>query len=245
VRAQALVGLGMIAFTDDSLARQSLEEGAALFRATGDALQLSTALNPLGYLYAREGEPARGKALLDEVLALSREHGDQYVVYNDLHRGLYAQLVNDHAEAERLLKRVVAHPQTWGSVRHFALAALGEAQLELGNNPLARTSFAAALTQARPMHGTLTILKCFCGLARSATGEGGDAARSARLLGAAAAQAERLGMPHLPADTAAVERAITAARATLGEPMFDAAFAQGRAMTLDQATEYALEGCGE
>lgn len=243
VRAGALLGLGLIAYGDYPLARQSLEESAALFRETGEAAQLSAALNQLGYLYAIGGEPARGKALLDEALALSQEHGDQYVVYNDLHRGLYAHLVNDHAEAERLLQRVAAHPRAWGSVRHFALAALGEAQLELGNALLARTSFAEALAQARPMHGTLTILKCFSGLARVWAAEGGDAARSARLLGAAAAQAERLGMPHLPTDTAAVERATAAARATLGEPVFDAAFAQGRAMTLDQAAEYALEGC--
>jgi tetratricopeptide (TPR) repeat protein len=140
LRAEALLGLGLIAFTDYPLARQSLEESVVLFRETGETPQLSAALNQLGYLYAVGGEPARGKALLDEALALSRDHGDQYVVYSDLHRGLYAHLVNEHAEAERLLQRVVAHPRAWGSVRHFALAALGEAQLELGNDPLPPTS---------------------------------------------------------------------------------------------------------
>jgi hypothetical protein len=179
--------------------------------------------------------------LLDEALALCREHGDQYVVYNDLHRGLHAQVVKEYAEAERLLERVVTHPQTWGSVRHFALAVLGEAQLELGKHPLARSSFVEALAQARTMHGTLTILKCLCGLARSWMAEGGDTGRSARLLGAAAAQAERLGMPHLPTDAAAVEQAIVAARAALGEPEFKTAFAQGQSLTLDQAIALALQ----
>jgi hypothetical protein len=240
VRAHALTGLGMIIFTNDPVARCSLEESVALSRETGERLHLVAALNALGYLYARDGDVAGGKALLDEARALSSELGEQFVVYCEFYCGLHAQLVGDHPEAERLLNQVVNHPQTWKSVRHFALAALGEAQLELNRVALARTSFREALAQAQPMHGTLTILKCLCGLAKVWLAEG-DAARSARLLGAVAARAEHLRMPQLPTDAGAVERTAAGARQFLDETGFQAAFAEGKALTLDQAIRQALE----
>jgi hypothetical protein len=240
VRAAALTGLGMIAFTDTTLARQALEESVALCRETGDKLQLLAALNPLGYLYTLSGEPTAGKILLDEALALGRELGDQYVAYCHLHSGLHAHRVNDHAEAERLLELVVTHPQTWGSVRHFALAALGEARVELGKYSLARSSFAEAVVRARPMHGTLTILMCLCGLARVELAEGGDVERAARLLGATTAQLNHLGMPYLPTDIEAMQCAGATARAVLGEAGFVAAFTQGKAMSIERAIDHAL-----
>ena len=46
--------------------------------------------------------------------------------------------------------RVVAHERTWSSVRHYALAALGETQLELGRHALARQSFDEALASVGP-----------------------------------------------------------------------------------------------
>jgi tetratricopeptide (TPR) repeat protein len=240
VRAHALTGLGMILFTNDPLARRSLEESVALCRETGERPHLVAALNALGHLYARDGDVVGGIALLDEARALSSELGEQFVVYCDFYCGLTAQWVGDHSEAEWLLDRVVAHPRTWKSVRHFALAALGEVQLELNRVALARSNFREALVLAEPMHSMLTILKCLCGLARVWLAEG-DAARSARLLGAVAAWVERLHMPQLPGEAGPVERTAAAARAILSETGFESAFAEGKALALDQAIEQALE----
>ena len=45
-----------------------------------------------------------------------------------------------------------------------------------------------------------------------------------------------------PPDQAYHDETAAAARAALGQPAFDGAWAEGRAMTLEQAIEYALAG---
>jgi tetratricopeptide (TPR) repeat protein len=65
--------------------------------------------------------------------------------------------------------------------------------------------------------------------------------RAARLFGAGQALREALGAPLPPADQAPYDRGVAVARARLGENAFAAAWAQGRAMALEQAVAYALE----
>jgi predicted ATPase/DNA-binding SARP family transcriptional activator len=71
-------------------------------------------------------------------------------------------------------------------------------------------------------------------------GREGQAERASRVLGAAEAFCERLGLrPPLGAPPE-YERTVTEGRAALGEAAFAVAWAQGRAMSLEQAVEYAL-----
>jgi len=67
-----------------------------------------------------------------------------------------------------------------------------------------------------------------------------DAWRAVRLLGAAAAARVALGTPLPPAERAACERALGAARAHLDEDAFASAWAAGQALTLEQAITDAL-----
>jgi len=60
-------------------------------------------------------------------------------------------------------------------------------------------------------------------------------------LGAAQALIENTDAVIGPADRIEVERDISAVRTQLGEEAFAPAWAEGRAMTLDQAIAYALE----
>jgi hypothetical protein len=63
---------------------------------------------------------------------------------------------------------------------------------------------------------------------------------SARLLGAAGALRETFGLRRPPADQVEHERRVASAKVALGETGFEATWAEGRAMTLEQAIEYAL-----
>ena len=67
------------------------------------------------------------------------------------------------------------------------------------------------------------------------------AARAAHLLGAAEAQFQAMGAAMWPADHRDRERSMAAIRAALNEEAFAAAWAEGRAMSLEQAIAYALE----
>jgi hypothetical protein len=57
---------------------------------------------------------------------------------------------------------------------------------------------------------------------------------AARLWGSAEASRERCGIPLAPLDRVDYEPAVAAARTYLGEQEFDAAWAEGRTMTLEQ-----------
>ncbi len=64
------------------------------------------------------------------------------------------------------------------------------------------------------------------------------------VLGGAEAQFEAIGAAMWPADRLEYERSVAAVRSTLSEEAFAAAWAEGRAMTLEQAIAYALEPTG-
>jgi hypothetical protein len=64
---------------------------------------------------------------------------------------------------------------------------------------------------------------------------------AARLLGSAAALREAIGAPLPSAERTDYDRDVAAVRAQLGEAAFAKAWAEGRAMTLEPAIDYALK----
>ena len=81
-------------------------------------------------------------------------------------------------------------------------------------------------------------------LARLASGEGNHQG-AARLLGAVEALRRRTGEVRLPMHDVGRDAATTAAREKLGEPDFDAAWAEGAALSTEEAIAYAQRGRGE
>jgi hypothetical protein len=70
---------------------------------------------------------------------------------------------------------------------------------------------------------------------------GGEAKRAARLFGASEALPEAMGTPPESGERALQEPYHAAARSQLDETSWQEAWAQGRAMTLEEAISYALE----
>jgi non-specific serine/threonine protein kinase len=64
--------------------------------------------------------------------------------------------------------------------------------------------------------------------------------RATRLFAAAAALRERVGQPLTPTDRAEHERYLSGLRQALGRELFATAWSAGRALSIDQAIEYAL-----
>jgi hypothetical protein len=70
----------------------------------------------------------------------------------------------------------------------------------------------------------------------------GSSLRAARIWGAEARLREEIGSPLPPNDRSDYDRRVAAARAALGDhAAFDHAWQEGRALTLEQAIELALE----
>lgn len=77
------------------------------------------------------------------------------------------------------------------------------------------------------------------------TGETGNHLAAARLLGAAEAARQRMGMVRLKVLEADDEARIAAVRDALGENDFDAAWAEGATLSTEEAVAYAQRGRGE
>jgi hypothetical protein len=150
----------------------------------------------------------------------------------------------DAARATQLLEESLAVAREFGFkvgiVR--ALNMLGRFKGEVkkrGNHGQTDALLKESLALARDMKHRWGIHQSLRGLAESA-GWRGEFEREALLLAAVDAVREELGYPPVASEQADYERAVAACRAHLDEAMFAAAWAEGRAMTLEQAVSYAL-----
>src|SRR5262249_52408681 len=122
----------------------------------------------------------------------------------------------------------------------WAYHSLGESALGLGNLAEAARRLAQGLALSQTLSDQASVVWCLAGLG-SAAALDEEPERAARLWGAAERLRQTLGCRPAPAARATYERAMAIARAQLGEDAFAAAWAAGRAMTLEQAIAYALE----
>jgi hypothetical protein len=120
------------------------------------------------------------------------------------------------------------------------LGGTGHLARDEGDYPRARSLYVESLVLRRKGGYSLAVAQSLEDFAVLASRER-DARRAIRLLGAAAAFCETLEAQPPVADDKEYERTVSEARAALGEAAFAAAWAEGRAMTLDQAVAYALE----
>jgi predicted ATPase/class 3 adenylate cyclase/DNA-binding NarL/FixJ family response regulator len=123
------------------------------------------------------------------------------------------------------------------TVRAYVAIAQGEPeQAELDTHE--------AVTIAARTHGYLRLpdtLECLAHLAAA----GANAHNAVRLFGAADAIRQRTGQARFPMYQAGYEASVAAVRDALGQRNFDAAWAEGAALSTEEAIAYAQRGRGE
>jgi DNA-binding CsgD family transcriptional regulator len=121
-------------------------------------------------------------------------------------------------------------------------ATMGFVALREGDTELADPMFGEALAALREVGDRAVMLHCLTGEA-SVLALRGDAARAARLWGAAEALGEAASVSLLLVIGSRYDREghVAAARSRLGGEKFAAAWAEGRRMTPEEAVEYALD----
>ena len=240
-----LVSAGYMAFLDD------LDAGRPLFvqardRAcqVGDQLQMAWALALLGYTMLRD--PQAAMPVVEESLARFRDLDHQPGVALALNIvGTIARFSGDDDRARRVYEACLTVCQQTGERRRivFMYDNLAFIALHQGEAERARGLARQALDVARVMNNRLEVAKALEILAGS-LGVLGQPQLSARLLGASEMALERLGAFHEPNDQPEFEAIIAAVRAQLDEAAFQASWAAGRALTLEQAIEQAISECG-
>jgi tetratricopeptide (TPR) repeat protein len=220
-----------------------LEESLGIYRELGDEHGIASLLNALGMVASIQGDFARAATLYEDALALSREGGDASGVARWLGNLSYAVLLlGDHGRAMALAEEALAMSREQGNTlfTFVALANLGLACREQGDHERAAAALSEALALAWEIGDKLGVVEVLEGMAGLA-GILKEDQRAGRLWGAAQAWREATGAPLADADRALHEPHLDAARSRLGDARWEGALAEGRAMTLERVTAYALE----
>jgi predicted ATPase/DNA-binding CsgD family transcriptional regulator len=246
VRAKALSQAGFLAIWQGDYQRSAalLEEGMALFKQLGDKAGVATSLFHLGNMALHGADHERASALRREAEALRPELADRQAIGLLLYfLGMAALSEGDHDRTVALAEEGLALNRELGDLRGMAmcLTLLGISALDRDDPERAAALYEDDLRVLRGLKdktGTAYGLRGMAGVASLR----GDATRAARLWGAAEALGEAIGLPLSPLDRSHPDyaRLLAAARSQLDEAAWEAARAEGKAMTPEQAIEYAL-----
>jgi predicted ATPase/DNA-binding CsgD family transcriptional regulator len=246
-RALGLLGAGFLALFQDDLveARTLLEECLTLSRAVGYDYGAAIALLMLGAVAVQQGELDRAEALFEAcrpAWPADRTDGSK------VGRGMWLFWQGHLARARGVHERVTAlFEQALVSAREgddawalcLTLDHLGDALLVDGEYERAAGLLRESLARRLELSDRLGLAMSLDALAQVASAQR-ESERAARLFGAAEALREGTGFRPLRGWSTAHERWLDEARSALGARRFEAGWASGRAMRLDEAVAYAL-----
>jgi predicted ATPase/DNA-binding SARP family transcriptional activator/DNA-binding CsgD family transcriptional regulator len=223
-----------------------LEEGLALFRELGDRRGVATSLVNLGFALLHLGDQERATMLRQEVEALRGEPLDRWTLaWLTTFLALATLYEGDYERSGALATESLAIYRELGDKRGVSLCHidLGFIELARGNHEPAAGLLEESVRVLRGSEDKFCLAYGVFGLAAVAAARA-EPGCAARLWGAAKALREEIGVVSLTQWELHVydyEGRVSAARNMLGdEGAWERAWAEGRAMTPDQAVEYAL-----
>jgi non-specific serine/threonine protein kinase len=237
LEAIALANLGQLmslqgdfAAADTTLARA--EERAA---EANDPLPLAIVRCRQAVLSVVQGDSATGQARAAEAESLARQGGDPLLAaLACFSRARAFHYAGELDRAESLYRQILADPpppRYAAAVYRLSLAMIARTR---GQHMEALALYAAAIGTFRDIGEQWSVANSLEGIADALVSLG-RAEAAARLFGAAANLRALIGVPMIPEDIAAYERAAAAARAAIGPAAFAAAWAAGGALTADAA----------
>lgn len=233
---------------DMTEARRLQEAALVLARGSGDQRAILEVLSHLSGTLARLGDPGSLRPVAEEGLALSRAFGDEFAVALFLsHLGHASLAEGDASRARGLDEASLSQAREAGSVlvETLALRLLGDVARSEGDLDGAkvpyREMFEAWRRGTENRLYTTGLLASVAGLALAR----GQTRLGLRLLGAVHEWLGTIGMPVPWMPGPFYQNDDSAARQALGEAAFARAWAEGQAMTLEEAVEDALRELDE
>ena len=227
---------------DVAVACSLYEESLALWRELGDQKAAARALSNLANVVELQRDYARARSLYAECLLIFQELGDWTgVAWSTNYQGDVARDQGDFAAARTLYGRGLEIFRELGDRWGIAgtLADLGNLARETGNYSAATSLYRESIKIFQELdhkRGITRLLECFaCAAAMQ-----GEAERSLRLAGAAAALRQNIGAPLTSAEQAKLEASLHAARQALTSAVAATAWLEGLALPVERAIEEAL-----
>jgi len=225
--------------------KELFEQSLALSREMGDKWSIAMVLIVLGLGAFEAGDHDRGVVMLEECITLGRELGGIvngfplpifYLGRTALHQG-------DYDRAKELLEESLTLYQKLGAKIRIAasLRLLGRVAAAQEDYDRALALYRESITLSREVEDEKEITGGLEALAE-VVGSHGRKGQAARLYGAAEALRESIDdFPIQEHYRDAYDLSVAALRAGLGEEAFEAVWAEGRAMSMEDAIDYALD----
>jgi tetratricopeptide (TPR) repeat protein len=211
-------------------------------RELGDRWELSECLTLKGRILYEQGDPAEARLCLQESLALARSLGERHSTAYALELlGEVASMENE-VEARSLLTESLALYRELGDTLGIVSDEYLLGRLDLLYQRYAKASghFQTYLRICQDWLVVPRIAQSLDGLAIVAAGLG-RARRALRLAGASAHLRQDVPEQPSPRHLEELKNGLSPARKALGEIAAAAIWAEGQAMTLDEAVAYALQ----
>jgi len=242
--AISLNNLGKVAWVQGNykFGTELFEECLSIWQELKDDKRIAATLTNLGVIVQEQQEYDKARQLYERSLAISRKLKDQQRIANALNN--LGNLVNERGDcrsAHFFHDEALAIRRELGDKDGVALSLnnLGDVAFAQGDFSLAQSFAQESLTKLWELGDKRVLVGPLETLGNVAK-EQGDFARAARQFGAVEALREAIGTPMPPFLQPEFERSVTALRAALGKEAFATEWKKGRAMTLEEAVQYAL-----
>ncbi|MCI0474997.1 MAG: tetratricopeptide repeat protein [Anaerolineales bacterium] len=245
VSAGILNNLGLLAKMQGEYARAEEFHRASLAvrQKLGDKLGMAGSTVNLGNIFSEQGNYEQAIAFYQQSLDLDRElqdtRGAAIALTNlgnvHLHQGNFDQAKNFYTASLALSRKLNGKPAIANT-----LTSLGVLARKQGEYAQAATLFVEGLTLAKEIGDKHLIAVLFEAFAFLASAQG-QMEHAARLLGAADALHQAIGDHRIRFDLPDYARNLAALIATLGEQGLAVQWVKGRAMSLEQAIQSALQ----
>jgi predicted ATPase len=237
-----ILGDAYMAIRDLETARDFHRKSLELYRKLGAQDEATLPLTSLGKVAMLQGNFEEARSLLEESLAIRRKLDLTWFValtlttLSDL-----ARYQGDYKRAERLARESIDMFRDLGDVSGvaWALKTLGCAALHRNDPQQASDLFKKSLQMRKEQGNNEEIGEDLLGLAEIAAAQG-DLLKAAHLLGAISSILDK-GIHFEVLEQGTFDRSVAILGSRPDTSDYQAAWAEGRAMTIEEAVAYALE----
>ncbi len=245
VQAQVILAGAVASLEDYEKAYWLCKEALTLSREIRDRWSEAYTLYWLGDIHLlRTGDYTAVQALYEQSLSIYTELDDPWGQAEVRgHLGIVAAFQDDMDSAGTFFELSLAYMRQigdrWALARGFS--GFADAMLRLGDYEKAGDLFSESLSLWKALGNTPGLMVCLAGLARVAAAQE-QYRRAARLFGTVRKPFRVVGILLVPEEQSDYKKQTLPTRSQLGEANWTAAFEEGRAMTPEEAIEFALQG---
>lgn len=224
-------------------ARACFEQGLKMYRELRDRRGEAWSLRGCGFVALLAGDTPAAEGCVEASLAICRATGDHWGLAWSLYDLGYLAVVRQHwQQASTLLEEGLHELRSQGILfgTYRALLVLGSVRLQQQRNTEAIALFREGLTLSRQPRFLHLVADGIEGVAAIAA-DHDQSAQAARLLGAADMLRGVTGMQRWLFDETTQQRVAAQVRLRLGARPWEAAYAEGRALSLEAAIDHAID----